>query len=393
VTGRQTNEAPVKYLLRACPDINEVICIVTQTARQSAWGYFCQTVKQVKPDIRVTDVPFEEGQSFSDGPLETIMQKVEVKDEIFLETTGGFRNAIMHLLLLSRILTYRKISTVAAVYSNFNTAQVEDVSHLIRLFDVVGGMQELTSFGSVRTLREYYGHPAADPAIEELLGSMEELMENITLCRSRLLDEAMQRFNDALENARSSADPMMQQLLPVFREKFKGGKKNGMTTPALIKWCVQSDMLQQALTVYNERIPAYIMQEGIVIYRGTPYKADGRNDYLDAASEQFVRDFMKTSDKVKEERDVCNLGPDSNYEPGKGYTEEKVRTICRDFAYIKAVRNMTNHANHESTKAQQKLMDYLTEFGYPPLERVSSAELKTVILDGLEHLKKGSSKK
>jgi hypothetical protein len=54
---------------------------------------------------------------------------------------------------------------------------------------------------------------------------------------------------------------------------------------------------------------------------------------------------------------------------------------------------MTNHANHESTKAQQKLMDYLTEFGYPPLERVSSAELKTVILDGLEHLKKGSSKK
>ena len=28
VTGRQTNEAPVKYLLQVFPDISEILCIV-----------------------------------------------------------------------------------------------------------------------------------------------------------------------------------------------------------------------------------------------------------------------------------------------------------------------------------------------------------------------------
>jgi hypothetical protein len=213
----------------------------------------------------------------------------------------------------------------------------------------------------------------------------------------------MQRFNDALENARSSTDPMMQQLLPVFREKFKGGKKNGMTTPALIKWCVQSDMLQQALTVYTERIPAYIMQEGIVTLQGAPYDV-GVKDYEDPDAAQFVRGFLKLANRhgiVKEGQDpylltvekLDRLWQKSTYGLGDGYPVEKVQTICRDYLYIKAVRNMTNHANHESTGDQQAWMDDLAQFGYPPLERVSSKQIKTVILDGLEHLKKGSSKK
>ena len=41
VQGRQTNEAPVKYLLRKDPAISEILCLVTKKAKDSgAWEYF-----------------------------------------------------------------------------------------------------------------------------------------------------------------------------------------------------------------------------------------------------------------------------------------------------------------------------------------------------------------
>lgn len=48
------------------------------------------------------------------------------------------------------------VKTAGAVYSNYNQKVIEDISSLISLFDFIDGMQELTSFGNVRSLRSYY---------------------------------------------------------------------------------------------------------------------------------------------------------------------------------------------------------------------------------------------
>ena len=260
VWGTQTNEAPVRFLLRAYPDITEILCIVTQEAEETAWAGFQDTVAREAPGVALRRVAFQEGQDFSADPLGEIVSSVETGDEILLAPTGSFRNAVMDLLLLSRVLSYKGITTARAVYSNYKTGEVEDVSRLIQMFELVGGMQELTSFGSVRTLRSYYAAQPAekqDGKINDLLTAMEKLAETITLCRTRLIDQSLEQFNKALSEAENCDDPLMRTLLPVFRGKF--GKR--LTTPGLIKWCVESDMLQQALTIYKERIPAYILRD------------------------------------------------------------------------------------------------------------------------------------
>ena len=148
-------------------------------------------VKAAAPKVKVADIPFAEDQDFSGSAMKEIMRFVSAKkkDEILLETTGGFRNAIMYLLLVSRVLSYSGIRTAGAVYSNFKTGQVEDISHLIGLFDLVGGMQELASFGSVGTLREYYARQErTEPEISALLSAMERLKEDISLCRTSKLE-------------------------------------------------------------------------------------------------------------------------------------------------------------------------------------------------------------
>lgn len=406
VTGIQTNEAPVKYLLRTYPDISEIICIVTPEAVETAWTGFQATAAAEKPGIALRLVPFREGQDFSEGPLGEILSVVEKGDEILLETTGGFRNAVMDLLLLSRVLSYKGILTVGAVYSNLKTGAVEDVSRLIDLFDLVGGMQELTAFGSVHALRRYYaGQPAEkqDEKIDHLLTAMEKMTETITLCRTRLIDKRMQQFDLALQNAEDCEDPLMRTLLPVFRAKF--GKK--LTTPGLIKWCVESDMLQQALTIYKERIPVYILKDRkdlLAVCPGAPVPNNVK-DYEDEEEARFYEHLLKMGRNMRK----AYYGWDPDAAGGyKDYTvttmehfEEllpysyfipkcpvpQLRNIAMDYLYIRALRNMINHANEQETESQKQLMEYLSGYGYKRLEEVTAEDIKQTLLKSLDHLR------
>lgn len=300
---------------------------------------------------------------------------MQAEDEVLLETTGGFRNAVMDLLLLSRILSYTGVKTIGAVYSNYPKTEIEDLSHLIGFFDLVGGMQELTSFGSVKTLRAYYRR-TEEPKIERLLSAMENLYETITLCKAKRIDACMQTFDAALTDAETCGDMMMRQLLPAFRKKF--GKK--LTTPGLIKWCIQSDMLQQAVTVYTERIPAFVIECGHFI-EVTPFaRTPEVKEYEDAAAVQFMRDFMTLSKKpgpkrhpLRELNDnspmvyVDTIENMENMLISSGYRlrcpVSQMQQICRDYLYIKTARNMMNHANDSATQDQQELVDYAQEGG------------------------------
>ena len=77
--------------------------------------------------------------------------------------------------------------------------------------------------------------------------------------------------------------------------------------------------------------------------------------------------------------------------PGSGYEVlcpmEQIETIARDYLYIKTLRNLANHANDTGTSQQQRLMDYLEPYGYPPLETITLEQMRQAILDGLDHLR------
>ena len=68
---------------------------------------------------------------------------------------------------------------------------------------------------------------------------------------------------------------------------------------------------------------------------------------------------------------------------------DRLRTIVMDYLYIRALRNMTNHANDQETESQKQLMDYLNQSSpnYKRLDTVKAADIRRVLNDALEHLK------
>lgn len=398
VIGKQTNEAPVKYLLAAHPDVTEVLCIVTEAASASAWGYFEAAIREEHPAVSLTQIPFHDGEAFADGPLPRVMEHVASGDTILLETTGGFRNDVMHLLLLSRILSYAGVETLDAVYSSLQENRIRSVGHLIGLFDLVGGMQELSSFGSVRGLHTYY-QGTRDESIRRLLLAAEKLTEDISLCRTRQLEQHMADFDAALTGAESCDDPLMRQLLPAFRRKF--GKK--MTVPGVIKWCLESDMLQQALTIYKERVPYYLMHHPSGLLRVKPSAPPlETKDYQSEEEARFYAHFLNMANMRAEhyraqpeerwqETVVLTLEHFDELLPYSYFTTngstDRLCAIAQDYLYIRTLRNMINHANDQTVGFQKELDEYFRECGYPPLESVGASGIAAILRKALDHLK------
>lgn len=408
--GAQTNEAPVLYLLHAHPDTEEILCIVTPDALSTAWIPFSTAVRTAAPSVRLVQIPFEADQDFNEGPLPDIIGRFRSGDTILLETTGGFRNTVMHLLLLSRALSYTGVHTEMAVYSNFNSVpkRIENISHLVDIFELVGGMQELTSFGSVQTLRAYYAKLPKDREIDALLTAVEKLNEAIVLCRTdSILEKRMEQFNAAMTRAENLSDPVMRALLPAFQAKF--GKK--LTPPGLIKWCVENNMVQQALTIYKEKIPEYIMKRGNIlkIKEGAP-RPEHRNAYQNEYEARFFEHFIQMGRNVT----IRDLEADNRYRVSGGnavklleHLDEliprsyfiancplgQLKDIIMDYLYIRILRNMISHANEQTLESQQQIIEYLVDHRYKRPEDAALADVRRTLLRSLEHLRPISKKK
>ena len=401
VDGVQTNEAPVKYLLRKYnQEITGILCIVSEAAGKpvkeqtySSLQHFEHEVERFcaenglnYPGSEKIDFPQDSGESAEATIAREVSRKLKPGEEIILETTGGFRNSIMLLLLLSRMLSYTGHPTACAVYSFFDQTnkgndQVFDVSDLAGMFDLIGGMQELSSFGNVRTLRKYYEARPHDIKIDTLLKAVKTLLDTITLCRTRQLDAAMKRFNSAMEAAETCGDPLLPQLLPAFRRKYG----NKMTLPGLIRWCVESDMIQQALTIYKENIPKYLLDRGDVL----EVKAHAPKQDYQSQEEADFRDFAENVFYKSALQGYHEESVFSGYRIPNGTNVKALSRVVLDYNYILMLRNMTNHASDKVGERKENRARQLNKYSdrYKLPDETTAEDVKQAILQGLENMK------
>lgn len=507
VEGLQTNEAPVQYLLNSHDDIDRIICLTTPQAKESAEKHFRDTIEKRDKPIEICSVEIDDAALLNEADEgdfgeqhNNIIKAIPENSDLYLDTTGGFRNAVIYLLLITRIMVYRGCELKEAVYSDFHSQKVMNVTSLFRMLDLVSGMEEMTTYGSVNAMRRYYEAKNA-PEIKRLLDKTEELNNSITLNRS--LDEKLQEFGEAMADAEETDDALFCTLLPSFQKKFGiGDLESGIAEsrpaiPDIIRWCLQSGRIQQAATLYNERIPAYLKDVGLFGYDRksiTLPVADYQDEsavffssgFLNLGKENpLLADFKRYYESTKSER-LCNkeiidrapaelrpaianllyLGdiqyphddqysidwklelsqekaflknysfPPNSTQPktrikflnaavnnmnpenfslltGKPAlkanraecffdeleeltknspylifcTFDDMRTIAKDYLYIKMIRNMFNHANGERAVVEPDLCAYLESSGYKKVDtNLSVEDVRKAIESGLAHI-------
>jgi hypothetical protein len=434
VTGKQTNEAPVKYLLHCDPEIQQIISILTTKVRQPIaftapvsapseektstsqsgtqnepvstinlipYNYFKDEILKIRPNMEFLDVNFTTGDFYAEA-LPVILSYIGPKDEIYLDITGGFRDTVLQLTLLSRILNYQGTKISGAVYSRFpqrekgvvtRPGEIADVTSTYLTFDLINGLNEFDKFCATDSMKQYYTGGSPVPELDALMSAMQSLSDCITLCRTKKMNQRIETFRTALKAAKQVNDPILNVLLPIFEEKFRCLS----TTPEQILWCVENNLIQQALTIYTDRLPRYLIKEVELIILPNNYFKQVEANYKIRYNNRYISTL---ADKDIEQNKVYNNKDPYNYALNDGffklsynlikvptgkdvarYTMKCLRSlvpsygfrfkvansimepILNDYLYIQVLRNQFNHVNEE-LRPQEDRANYLKGLGY-----------------------------
>lgn len=394
--GIQTNVAPVKYLLKKDPSIRQILCLVTPSARKTAMTHFRQEIKTVAPGVSIEIIDAPDTGKLPEQTIAELTRSLNPGDSVYLDSSGGSRYTVMGLLQLSRILEFKGVVLRQVVYANLSTGQVptiDDVTDLYRNIDLISGMQELADFGSIGSLRRYFRrYTSADSAvIISLLDSIDQMTDAITLCRPGVLKSATAAYRSAMAQTDSIQDPIMRELTCILRQKF--GEE--ITTPWLIGWCLDHRMLPQALSLYREWMPEFILRNS-GLFTAIP-ELPGywkTNKYQDP--NVFVWEWLMNLARPEdcESLDmyytIDTIRHLDRYLRNKGFTVtdvDKVRNVAWDFQYIQCMRNMVLHGN-EAPAMDKRLCKALQEEGFEiDLSRLSVADMLRQIRRALNNAK------
>lgn len=359
--GIQTNEAPVKFLLAQNSKISQILCLATPTAKSKENGaleHFEAYIRNINADVQIQVIDIPDNGKILDSSMADLLQYLDKGDQVYLDTSGGNRYTIMGVMQLVQLLEYKGVKLQKAVYANLSSRTLDDVTELYRSQHLITGMQELTAFGSVGTLQSYFrGNTSEDgQQLRKLLSALGNMTDAITLCRLETLERAMTVYQTEMAAAAHIKNPVMRELVELFRDKF--GTK--ITVPWVIRWCLEHRMLPQALTVYREWMPRYVLRES-GLFTAVPDKLDERfaaecKKYRDddvALWEQFLHLAQPWEYEKPENRFVIKtLDSLSRYLPNSGFKVtdcSKVTQVAWDMLYARILRNMILHSNEDAT--------------------------------------------
>ena len=356
LSGRQTNEAPLKYFLSSEPypfsKSDQILCLctreVTETiipwpwAQSSTYDYFEKSIKEFCSEAGHECPNFKRVIIDTQEPdlelaLAEIMQFIKRGDQVYLDATGGPRDASFIVVLLLQALEFRGAQVKEIVYSYFSREKPEDNSirrldDISRILRIINALSEFTNYGRTRLFSEM--------TQEELGKDVSALVSRLTEFSNALevssfttenqgpdFDRILTGINSALENCKNSKNvrPLMKQLLPVFREKMTFGE-NGFSLASVVQWCAENQLLQQGATIFNENVIYTLRSGGILTLRNPPPSKETMT-YPLTISKVFVRMCAAESfripadhnpeakafqaglvDRREEYRDYCSAG-------------------------------------------------------------------------------------
>ena len=285
--GVNTNEAPIQYLLSCLKEQNEenkirIIAITTPEAektfdviRKTALEFAQREHMQLDENeilkVANNEVANDEAANneFS-RTIREIISLVNSGDKVYLDTTGGKRNAVYFLMTLVRILEYSKVILEKAVYSNYSVSSpcwIEDITSDYQRLNLINSAELFTYLGNANGLKKFFAEKD-NPEINNVIDAMNKFSEAVALCRTSELDKILEQLNDSLTELDSMTpttpnEILFQSISGVIREKF-GIHEDGHKTidyVDIISWCLENKQIQQAATIYTEKIGEYLLQK------------------------------------------------------------------------------------------------------------------------------------
>lgn len=228
--------------------------------------------------------------------IEEIKKDTNKSVHVYVDITGGFRTIPVYLLFVLNVLEKRGIEVDKFLYAQMardekgqpKTIKVDDLTQVINTQNFINGIHEFIQFGSAQELKKYFEdalkfcleftyEPKYRDIIQAIVNSVEGFAEAITISNQKEFQAAVEQIKKAWEalddvEIEDIPDPKEGEeielgryienrnlrLLKVFSPKIKREYDlvwHPKTRLDYIKWCLDHNFIQQALTLYVEMVP------------------------------------------------------------------------------------------------------------------------------------------
>lgn len=250
------NEEPesIIYLYTDKTDEKNEFMIDEVSYSCSARDYFEQKVREMFGDVEVLPIKVTDDVSTIKDVIKTLRKKYRgnPKDmQLTMDIHGAFRNTQMILQSIITLLRFEDIipKDIYTVQYTDSTGTIEKVDEINDVNEFVSAMNEFLTYGRSKTLESYVNKTNQNTELAVLI---KDISDSIQLCNVGLFDESVKRMAEYVENYPKEG---MGNYNDIFIDSIKASygelmdKKKRSMVANKVKWCVDHDFIQQALTL------------------------------------------------------------------------------------------------------------------------------------------------
>lgn len=312
--GIQTNDAPVQYLIDQVyadkKKLEKVICLTTSRVnspkKQDLAGksvldrlqmlieeYLNKNYDQKSfASIEKIAVDYEEGMDSTEKSeidisreripqiFRELQKKLEGCKYVYIDYTGGLRDTSFLMVVIIRFLESMGIECRKVVYSNFHCkpkALVDMTESHYKILQMINVTDEFLKSGNARGMEEFFKNMPDEKGCEKVrnvITALNEFSDTVNLCNLESLDEKIKMLVSSIEEFEAEKEnpnlycEMFRALLPTIKKNmYMDVKENRLIDanchvnyPQVIRWCLNYNLIQQALTLYVEKMPVYYIE-------------------------------------------------------------------------------------------------------------------------------------
>jgi len=289
--GCHTNDAPTRFLLKLAEHneepIDKIFCIVSKDVYntklpqlenkssklklekgKTAFDRFSALIKnEVGHSIEIIPIYYDfdpNNEDFDPKDKPTyIYNQIKTSDIgklIYIDYTGGLRDSSLFMIALIRYLEFKGIVCRDIIYSDFFSTPkaIRNIRYIYDMFDMINGVSEFVGTGNARQLIALQGETTNSNIVKTFVKTLQDFSNAIAICDVSKIQTTIESISTAINTLEQDTSDdifvqMFKTLIPTVKEKLYIGKE----PPSILdlsQWCLENNMLQQAVTIYNEKI-------------------------------------------------------------------------------------------------------------------------------------------
>ncbi len=289
IQAHHTNESIIKCFsemeaIKASGGIHKVIALVSHLVRdekqesfgkQTALVYYTGVAKSLG-DIHIDTVETEtedgEAREIS-AMLKDICDRIQIDDTVYIDIAGGQRNISNLIQQLVSILRYKDIKNPCNLYADFGRGIIVDTSESVRMEALLEGFYEFMTTGKVKRISTCFSG-TQQGTVKDILSSMTEFSDKVSLGKVEDLEQTVKKLQDSItayestnKNDSSIEGVILEQFLPLIKQRMIG-RSVEVEYVRIIQWCLDNDLIQQALTIFVEKVPKHVFKIGAIQIKG-----------------------------------------------------------------------------------------------------------------------------